>query len=108
GFDSYCSHVSREAKEKPPRLARLRGDCSVKHDAPELPFAIGLPFENPKVLQAHLFNPAARLRCSCGADSRSSKPPMPGRLNLIVNQAAFFFICLGVMVGGETDLFFSA
>jgi len=32
---------------------------AVKHDAPELPFAIGLPFDNPKVLQAHLFNPAA-------------------------------------------------
>jgi hypothetical protein len=42
-------------------LARLRGDCAVKHDAPELPFAIGLPFDNPEVLQDHLFNPAARL-----------------------------------------------
>jgi hypothetical protein len=37
----------------------LNKRVTVKHDAPELPFAIGLPFDNPKVLQAHRFNPAA-------------------------------------------------
>src|ERR1022692_1273126 len=41
-------------------LARLRGDCAVKHDAPELPFAIRLPFENPKVLETHFLNLTAR------------------------------------------------
>src|SRR6202047_3170753 len=88
-------------------LARLRGDSAVKHDAPELPFAIGLPFDNPKVPQAHLFNTAAQLRCSRGSDSRSRKSPMPCRLDLIVNQAAFFFIGLGVIMGETTDLFFA-
>jgi hypothetical protein len=87
--------------------ARLRGDSAVKHDAPELPFAIDLPFENPKVFQAQLFNPAARLRCSDGVDSGSSKAPMSCCFNLIVNQAAFFFIGLGVLVGETTDLFFA-
>ncbi len=41
------------------RLARLRRNCAVKHDAPELPIAIRLPFHNPKVLETHLLHPAA-------------------------------------------------
>ena len=49
-----------------------------------VPIAIPISDSNAASARKDLFNLAARLRCSCGADGRSSKSPMPCRLNLIV------------------------
>ena len=42
-----------------PHRLRIRvNGGAVEHDAPKLPLTIGSPFNNPKVLQIHVFNRA--------------------------------------------------